>query len=219
MRTTLFKYISREIWSIYFVSVLVFAFIIMASRMMSITDLLLNQSVRPWLIIKIIICLVPRVIIFSMPAACLMSVLLAFIRLSSDNEIIALNSSGISLYQIMPPVIFFSLLNLTIAGFVTFYAVPFGNRAYRDVIYEIIRSKTDLTIKERIFDEPINNLFFYVNSFSSRDKVMRDLFIVDRRNKLSTIHCQRLHILSTIIFNYLLIHRKINMLRKDGYPY
>lgn len=52
----------------------------------------------------------------------------------------------------------------------------------KDLAFRIVRSKADLGIKERVFSEPFDRLTFYVSSFSSKEKVMRDLFLVDRRD-------------------------------------
>ncbi len=208
MRVTLYKYLSREIWSVFFVSLLVLIFIIMTTRIMGITDLLVNQHVYPAQILKIILCLLPRVIIFSMPAACLMGVLLAFIRLSSDNEIVALHSSGISLYQMLPPVVSFSLACYIIAGLIAIYGVPWGNSSYRDVVFQIIKSKADLAVKERVFYEPFDNVVFYVNGYSQRDRIMKDLFVVDKRDEhaTSTIVAKKGIILSDRGSNIITIH-------------
>lgn len=187
MRLTLIKYILREIYSFFFVGLLVFIFIIMATRMIWMTDLLVNQRVSLFQILKIILCLIPQAIVFSMPAVCLMGVLLAFIRLSADNEIVALNAAGISLYQVMTPVILFSLTGYIITSLIAIYGVPWGNRSYRDVIFSIMRSKMDVAIKERIFYEPFEDkIVFYVNSFSSKERTMKDLFVVDSRDQQFT---------------------------------
>jgi len=154
----------------------------MASRMMGIIELLINERVYPIHVLKIILCLMPRTIIFSLPATCLMCVLLTFLRLSNDNEMVAINSSGISLYQILPPVIFFSLMIFLIASFISIFGVPWGNRSYKNVIFQIVESKADIAIKERIFYQPFEDVVFYVNSFSPRDRTMKDLFVVDRRD-------------------------------------
>jgi lipopolysaccharide export system permease protein len=158
----------------------------MATRMIWMTDLLVNQRVNPGQIVKIVLCLLPQAILFTMPAVCLMSVLLAFIRLSGDNEMVALNVSGISIYQMMPPVIFFSLISYIIAGFIAIYWVPWGNRSYRDVIFGIVRSKVNVAIKERVFYEPFDNVVFYVNSYSPKERTMKDLFVVDSRDQQLT---------------------------------
>lgn len=151
--------------------------------MMSITDLLVNQGFSLSQVIKIIFCMLPQVILFSLPVACLMSVMLAFVRLASDNEIIALNASGVSLYQLLPPVIIFSLVCCVSAGFLAIYGVPWGNRSLKDYELGIIKSKTNLTVKERVFYEPIDKLVFYVSSYSTREKEMRDVLVVDRRDE------------------------------------
>jgi lipopolysaccharide export system permease protein len=168
------------------VSLLVFNFIAMATSMMSIMDLLVNQGFSLRQLMTMIMCMLPQIVLFSLPAACLMSVMLAFVRLASDNEIIALNASGVSLYQLLPPVIFFSLICCLLAGFLTIWGVPWGNRTSKDYALGIIKSKTNLTIKERVFYEPLDKVIFYVNSYSTRDKEMKDVFVVDRRSEKET---------------------------------
>jgi lipopolysaccharide export system permease protein len=153
---------------------------------MNIMDLLVNQGFSLSQVLNMILCMLPQIVLFSLPASCLMSVMLAFVRLASDNEIIALHTSGVSLYQLLPPVVSFSLLCCLSAGFLTIYAVPWGNRASKDYALGIIKSKTNLTIKERVFYEPIDKLVFYVNSYSTREKEMKDVFVVDRRDEKTT---------------------------------
>ena len=182
LKATLSKYILKEIIGVFFVSLLVFVFIIMATRIMGITDLMINQKVGFSQISLILLCMLPRVLIFSLPAACLMCVLLAFLRFSSDNEIIALNSSGISLYQMIVPVLAFSFMIFLAAGFLSLYGVPWGNRSYKNIFLKIIESKSNISIKERIFYEPVPDVVFYVNNFSPSDNTMKDIFVVDNRD-------------------------------------
>jgi len=186
MKLTLFKYVTEEICSFFIVSLFVFIFIIMATRLIWMTDLLVNQNVSFGQLMHITLCMLPRVIIFSMPAVCLTSVLLSFIRLSSDNEIMALNASGISLYQIMKPVIFFSTVSFIISGFIAIYAEPWGNRSYRDVAFGIVKSRVNIAIKEKVFYEPFKDIIFFINDMSPRDGTMSDIFVVDRRDERVT---------------------------------
>ncbi len=52
----------------------------------------------------------PEFISYSFPMSVLLATLMTFSRLSSDSEMVALKSSGISVYRIMLPVIFMSLI-------------------------------------------------------------------------------------------------------------
>ena len=151
--------------------------------MLSITELIVTRGVRITQVIGMIVYLLPDILTFALPAVTLMSVVVAFLRLSVDSEIIALKSSGISLYQMLPPVIAFSLLVFFIGLTISIYAAPWGNRAFKDLIFKIAESKADIGIKERVFCEPFDNLLLYVNNFSRKERVLKDVFVVDRRDK------------------------------------
>lgn len=182
MKLTIYKYIIREIWPTFLASLFVSVFIIVATRMLSIMELIVNRGVNAGYVGRMLVYLIPDIVMFALPAASLMAVVVAFLRLSSDSEIISLKSCGISLYQMLPPVVILSFFALLISLSIGIIAVPWGNRSFKDVIFQIAESKADLGIKERIFCEPFNGVVFYVNSYSTRDRVMKDVFVVDRRD-------------------------------------
>ncbi|MDY6973500.1 MAG: LPS export ABC transporter permease LptF [Thermodesulfobacteriota bacterium] len=183
MKLTLYKYIFDEIWPTFFVSLFVCIFIVIATKMLSVTELIVSQGVHVSKVVRMILYLLPDVIAFTLPAASLIAVVVAFLRLSVDNEIIALKSSGISLYQMLPPVIALSFSGFLIAAAISVIAVPWGNRSFKNLIFQIVESRADLGIKEHVFCEPFDKVVFYVNSFSSQDRTMKDVFVVDRRDK------------------------------------
>ena len=186
MKLTLHKYIFNEIWPTFLASLFVAVFIIIATKMISITELVITKGVHAAQVAGMVVFLLPDIILFALPAASLIAVVTAFLRLSGDSEIIALKSSGISLYQMLPPVILLSLAGFFLAIMVGVMAVPWGNNSFKELIYKIAESKTDLGIKERVFCEPFDDIVFYVNSFSSRTNMMKDVFVVDRRDKKIT---------------------------------
>jgi lipopolysaccharide export system permease protein len=183
MKTTIHKYIFNEIWPTFLASLLVFIFIVLAARMLNIAEWVINHGVGGLQVLKMILYLLPNMILFALPATTLMAVFIAFHRLSGDNEIQALKSSGISLYQMLPPVIALSLMTMIAAAFLGLMGSPWGNRSFKDLIFQVAHSKADLAIKERVFCEPFDGVTFYVNSFSSKDRVMKDVFLVDRRDQ------------------------------------
>lgn len=150
--------------------------------MLSITELVINRGVNSYQIIKLIFYLLPGIIFIVLPAAALVATLTAFLRLSSDNEVIVLKSSGISLYQILPPVISLSLIGYIIASLIAFYGLPWGNRSLKDEVFKIAESRADVEIKERIFFEPFDDVVFYVNNIVSGKRIMKDVFVIDNRD-------------------------------------
>ena len=198
MKLTLYKYIFNEVWPTFLACLFVSVFVIIAGQMVRVTELVVNREVFFGHVIRMIVYMLPDIVGFALPAASLMAVLVAFLRLSADNEIIALKSSGISLYQLMAPVVVLSFAGLLASTLIVTFAAPWGNRSFKDLLFQIGQSKADLGVKERIFCEPFDHVVFYVSSFSSRNRVMRDVFVVDRRDKeiTNTIIAEKARIVS-----------------------
>jgi lipopolysaccharide export system permease protein len=182
----LYRYILNEIWPTFFASLFVMVFIMVASQMLPITELIITRGVGVAQVVGIVIYLLPDIVTFALPAVSLIAVVVAFLRLSSDSEIIALKSCGISLYQMLLPVVGLSFLGLLFALVMGIYVVPWGNRSFKDLVFRIAESEANVGIKERVFCEPFHDVVFYVNRYYSNERLLKDVFVVDRRDKKVT---------------------------------
>lgn len=171
---------------IFLSSLLVFGLIMMATRMMALIEWVMNKGVHPGQALQLILYLLPNIVLFSLPAVSLMAALIAFLRLSSDNEIIALNSSGVSLYQMLPPVFVLSGIVFIMANVLAINGVPWGNRSFKDTIFQIVSEKVDIGIKERIFCEPFDDVIFFINNIDPKSRSMEDVFVYDQRDPAIT---------------------------------
>src|SRR3712207_9373163 len=71
----------------------------------------------PWTVIAEVFALsIPFIVAMTLPMAVLLAVLYAFSHLAADNEVTAMRASGISVYQVLRPVliwgVFMAALNL-----------------------------------------------------------------------------------------------------------
>ncbi|MBU1903789.1 MAG: LptF/LptG family permease, partial [Proteobacteria bacterium] len=76
---TLYRYIINEIWPTFLASLLVFIFIMVAARMLSITELIVTHGVRITQVLGMVLYLLPDILTFALPAVTLMSVVVAFL--------------------------------------------------------------------------------------------------------------------------------------------
>ncbi len=182
MRRIIHRYIAFEILPTFFTGLLVAVFIIIATRTLSLTEMVVSRGARLSDMAWLLVYLLPDVVFFALPAVVLMAVVTAFLRLSADSEIIALKSSGVSLYQMLPPVVVFAGAALIASLAVSLVAVPWGNSSFKDVVFRIAQSQASLGIQERVFSEPFDDIVFYVNQFSRKDRSMSDVFVSDRRD-------------------------------------
>lgn len=141
--------------------------------------------------LQVFLLKMPSFIVLAFPMSMLLASLMAYSRLSSDSELIALRSIGVNIYRIVIPAIVFSLL----ASGMTFFfndvvspsanyqsnvilnnALQKGNPGFkeRNIIYPEFGSKeTDTGQKE----ETLTRLF-YAESFDG--ETMHNLTILDR---------------------------------------
>src|SRR6266704_5267887 len=103
-------YIIREISSLFLLGIVIFTLVLLMGRLITLTDLVVSHGVPLADVSMMILYLIPSFLVLTIPMAFLLAVLLAFGRLSSDNEIVAMKASGLALHQMMPPVIFCSFV-------------------------------------------------------------------------------------------------------------
>jgi lipopolysaccharide export system permease protein len=131
---------------------------------------------------KLLLYLMPYLFAFTIPMATLMAILLAFARLAHDNEITAMKAAGISFYQTISPVALLAgfawLVTLILSNFV----LPHANSAFKRTVLEMARSRGQLILKERIFNDQFAGLVFFINSISPDGKHLRKVFISDSRS-------------------------------------
>ena len=88
----------------------VFTFVLLIARLLKLIELVVNRGVPATNILRLFAYLMPAFLEVTVPMAMLLAILVAFGRLSADSEMIAMRSSGLSLYQLVPPVAIFVVL-------------------------------------------------------------------------------------------------------------
>ena len=83
--------------------------VLMLTKVLNIVELIFDKGVDIAVISKILLSILLYLTGIALPLAFLFGIILCFGRLSSDNEIIALRTSGISMLKILSPVFFSSI--------------------------------------------------------------------------------------------------------------
>jgi lipopolysaccharide export system permease protein len=170
-------YVMKDILTYFLIAVLIFSVVFMMGKTLQLTDLLVNKGVSLFDIGKLLIYFLPSSLIFMIPIALLLGVLITFVRLSSDNEIVAFKASGVSLYQLTPPVLFLSVMAYLLTTFLVIYALPWGNQGFKYVLYDIAKTKAYTALKERTFNDSFDGIVIYVDKTPLRGKRLERIFI------------------------------------------
>lgn len=152
------------------------------SQVLDIAELIVNYRTSLANIFFLLLFSAPFFLQFTIPISVMAAVLLSFMRLSGDNEIIAIRSGGVSPYRLLPPVIVFGLFASLLTAVMTFYGLPWGKQSFRSMKEELISMAANLELKPRVFNDRFENIMLYVNEISKETGRMKDIFIEDSRS-------------------------------------
>jgi lipopolysaccharide export system permease protein len=209
------KYIFKEMIPPFSISIVFFTFIFLMAKILLITNLVVNYNISLSKVILLLFYFIPYFLVFVVPMSVMMAVLLTFLRLSSDNEIIALKTGGVSIYGLLPPVLIFCLMGYIITFFLAAYGMPWGKTSVKKLTVDVAASNLELGLKERIFNDNFKDVMLYVNEINVKKGELIDVFVEDKRteNMISTIVAPKGVLVSDkdkLLFRLRLFDGKIN---------
>jgi len=189
LNTIINRYIFKELIPPFVINLFFLTFIFLMTKILDITNLVVNYKVSLWAIVLILIYTMPFFLEFVIPMSVMMAVLLTFLRLSSDNEIVALKAGGCHVYRLLPPVFLFAFIGWALTSFMAIYALPWGKLSLKELSSKVISSNIDIGLKARTFSDSFDGVMLYVNQVDLKNKSLMDVFIEDQRtpNLISTV--------------------------------
>jgi lipopolysaccharide export system permease protein len=175
-------YIIREISSLFMLGIVIFTLVLLMGRLLTLTELVVSHGVPLADVGRMIVYLIPSFLVFTIPMAFLLAVLLAFGRLSADNEIVVIKACGVSLAQIMPPVLFCALVAALLAFGASTIGVPWGNSSFKELSYQVLKRNITATIREKTFWDDIPGVVMYTEHFDEQSRSLKGVVIHDGRN-------------------------------------
>jgi Predicted permeases len=181
MRKIIDRYIFKEIALPFIIILFVLTFVLLMGKILQIMDLMVNKGISVFPIAKLIVFLLPSFMMFTIPIALLIAILIAMGRLSADNEITAIKASGVSLLQIYYPVAIASLATFVITIFISHFLVPHSNFATKRLLFEIASQNASIGIKEKVFNADFKGLMLYADKIPLNGKYMEGVIVSDNR--------------------------------------
>jgi LPS export ABC transporter permease LptG/LPS export ABC transporter permease LptF len=183
--TLLDRYVTREIWPPTGLGLLLFTFILLLDQISNLMKVLVSRGADLPTVVRAFSYLLPSIFSVTIPMAFLLGVLLAFGRMASDSEIVALRASGLSPLSLLRPVVALSLVTASLTFYVYAVLGPAANQAYREIIFTLIVSRARNDVQPRVFNDdliPGGTMVLYVSDIAAETGQWKDVFIHDTRN-------------------------------------
>src|SRR5690554_5817388 len=142
-------------------------------------DELMGKGFSPWLTIQLLFYTALTIIPMVLPLGILLAAIMTFGNLGENFELVAIKSSGISLYRFMRPLIYFIGVISILAFFFNNYIIPITNLKSYSLLYDMRNQRPAMNIREGIFNKEIDGYAIRVGKKGKDGQTIEDIIIYD----------------------------------------
>ena len=156
------RYVCREVVSHSLLGLAIFTFVFFVPQLVRLMELLVQHTASAGQTTLVFLCSIPPVLVFTLPMAMLIGVLIGLGRLSADSEIVAINACGISLRRLLVPIGGIAIFTTIVAFAITLWIAPRSLRTLRSLENHLRASEASFAVQPRVFDERFPHFVLYV---------------------------------------------------------
>ena len=170
------RYILREIAPPFGIGLLLFTFVLLMNQILVLAELFITKGVSFRLAAEILIDLIPSLLAFAVPMAVLMGILAGLGRLSTDSEIVAFKTLGISSKRLAWPIFVFAFTGWLVTSYLTLFLAPHANYKWVQTMTSSVLAKVQMKFNPREFNESIPKMVIYIQDIN-REKKWENIFV------------------------------------------
>jgi lipopolysaccharide export system permease protein len=179
------RYIFTEILKVFALSTMFLTMVMFLDKAMFMTDLILNRGLSMLEVGQMVLYISPIFLSITIPISVLVAAVVAFNQFSAENELVVMKSCGWSFMYLLRPVLLFSFLAYITTNVIIFYALPLGNQALKQMIFEIVKTRANIDIKPNVFNRDFDNMVLMIKEKDGQNG-FKGVFIADSSFKGST---------------------------------
>lgn len=165
----------------FFLSMAVLLLFILMGRALQLRDMLLGLELSVWDTLRLFGYLSPFFLLIICPIACMLSVFLTFLRMSTDRELIALKAGGVSLYQMLPAPLLFSVCCALLGFWISLYWQAWGMSHFRSEVLTIASSSARVVVQPGVFNKDVPDMVMFARKVDPMSGTMAGVMVEDRR--------------------------------------
>ncbi len=175
----LHRYVLKEHVGPLFFALSILVSILLMNQVVRFFDRIVGKGLRWTVIFEVFGLCIPFILATTMPMAVLVATLWAFGRLSSDNEIVAMKASGISLFSILRPLLVAGFLLTLVMVWFNNSVLPEANYLLRSILLDISYQRPTIEIKEGILMDDLSGYSLLVQKIDRDNSRLHDVTIYD----------------------------------------
>ena len=157
------SYILKECVIPFIMALLVLTCVFLLGNLIQLTNLVINKGVSIVTVGRAFLLMVPVFLGYTIPIACLVSVILAFGRLSADNEIIALRASGIPLGTLLIPLAILGFIASLFLIILNERIIPYAHHEQRRLLKNLGAENPAALLEAGMFIHSFENQILFID--------------------------------------------------------
>lgn len=178
----LYSYIASELLAPFFASFLILYGVFFLVRLIPLLEVVLALQIGPTDFIRLFAYIFPRMLLYIIPMASMAGVIIGFTRLTNDREILALKACGISLRQMLPPVVLFAAAIAALTGYFSIRLIPAGALGFKQLMFQLATEKIQNGLQAHEFTEALGDIVLYVDRIDEQ-KGWHGVYVSDMRGR------------------------------------
>lgn len=119
---------------------------------------------------------------FAFPLSMLLASIMTFGELGENYELVAMKSSGISLFRVMKPLIVLAVMITCTAFFFANYILPHTNLRFTTLLWSVKQQRPEMVLQEGVFTNEIDGYSIRVGKVDNHTNTLHDILIYDHTN-------------------------------------
>lgn len=178
----LYSFIANELLAPFLASFLILYCVFFLVRLIPLLETVLSLHIGLGDFIRLFAYIFPNMLLYILPMACVAGVIVGFTRLTNDREILALKACGVSLVQMLPPVLLIAAAVACMTGLFAIQLIPAGALGAKQLMLQLAKEKIDKGLKEKEFTEALGDLVVYVDTIDDQQR-WHGVYVSDMRGR------------------------------------
>ena len=181
MPLLLYSYLLSEMAAPFLASLAILTAVLFLGQLLQTFTLVFGLGIGGLDFLRLTLYLLPKLMMFSMPLASMLGVILGFNRLGADHEFLALRAAGVKLRQIITPVVLFAIAVMCLAAYSTIVLMPKGLINSEILMLKLAREKIDRGLHEQSFSDSMAGIVVYVDRIDPLSGQWQGVYLYDGR--------------------------------------
>jgi len=162
-------------------------FILLMQFLWKYIDDLVGKGLEWYIVLELLFYASSTFVPLALPLAILLSSIMTFGNLGEHYELVAMKSSGISLWKIMRPLIILSIAISGVAFYFSNNVLPIANLKFKSLLYDVRKQKLAFDMSEGIFYNGMEDFVMRVGEKGRDERTIKDVMIYNHSKKKGNV--------------------------------